>query len=144
MEHLGMLYELHDDDMEFYFEELDERPHPNTIVDTPSDPRLVPVRIDLRILVADDKRTLPILEWENGEPIMYIPWIMPKLPPGVHMRRGVDETTILDRVLRKYKPKLRMYRHTYKEAIVSHDLDEAAAIHPTEDVVTSASRWKGR
>lgn len=104
MEHLGTLYQLEDDDIESYFEDgLTDQPHPNTIADTPTDPKLVPVRIDLRILHASKTGTLPILEWENGEPIMYIPWVIPKLPPppGVHMRRGVDETTILDRVLRE-------------------------------------------
>lgn len=102
MEHLGTLYQLEDDDIEFYLEDgISAAPHPNTLADTPSNPKLVPVRIDLRILVSRKRGTLPILEWENGEPIMYIPWVIPTLPPGVHMRPSVDETTILERVLRE-------------------------------------------
>lgn len=102
MEHLEGLYEIQDDDMGFYVEDLDNTPHPNTIADTPTDPKLIPVRIDLRILIAREKDTLPILEWVNGEPVMYIPWIIPPLPAGVCLRREVDETFILSKVLREF------------------------------------------
>lgn len=101
MEHLGTLYERHDDDIEHYYEDLDRRAHPKTLEDTPENPKFIPVRIDLRLLEAKEDGTLPILQWENEEPIMWIPWKRAVLPPGIQLRRDVDEIDILDRVLRK-------------------------------------------
>lgn len=72
--HLHII-ERNDDDIDhFAGARVVREPHPNTLADKPSDPKLIPFYFGVRAYDVVEKGVPPTISWEEeGQPILWIP-----------------------------------------------------------------------